>query len=100
MIRKVTPSTSTATQAMYANDCRKIFCNCSRRLMPASPDSAKITFFSRRWMKYDLPCPGAAALTAEVKPKERAMAPSMRSMGVPSCVPLVKYTPRSSTELS
>ena len=70
--------------------CNVNFSSCSRRLTPASPDSWKMTFFSSRSMKYALPRPAAAGATAPVTPKARAMAPSTRSTGVPSCVPLVK----------
>ena len=51
-----------------------------------------------------LPVPVAAGLSGAAAPRSRsslklrASVPSTRSIGLPSCVPLVKYTPRSGDE--
>ena len=50
-------------------------------------------------MKYALPRPDGDHRFRRNR-KRRPSAPSRRSIGVPSCVPLVKYTPRSRICLS
>src|SRR5262245_21840451 len=59
-----------AAHATYAALCSASLRNCRRRLMPARPDSRKITFFRSRSMKNALPRPEAAGATALVTPNE------------------------------
>ncbi len=52
--------------------------------MPASPDSWKTTLRNNRSMKNALPRPVEDGATALVTPNAREIAPSIRSIGVPS----------------
>ena len=64
-------------------------------LYTPSPRSRNTTSRSSRARKKLLPGPAPRAASAgRSRPKARPSEPITRSIGVPSCVPLVKYTPR------
>jgi hypothetical protein len=65
-------------------------------LPPTRPASVKITSCSRRLMKKLLPLEAEGGRILRSRLKVRESVPSTRSIGLPSWVPLVKYTPRTS----
>ena len=77
---------------------RAAFCTSTRRFTPARPDSPNSTSFSRRSMKVRLAAPVRAPhrLRRDARSAGRSRRAGDRSAS-PSCVPLVKNTPRSST---